>query len=246
MADRPAIPAKPAPPLGLNEVHVCRADLQVSSHEFMRLEAALSGDERERAARFKFPELRRRYAATRGILRALLGSYLQLPPDQLRFEQNPHGKPFLAAADLRFNVSHAGELALLAFARGREVGVDVELIRPFPAGEAVAARCFTPGEVARLRALPAECRAEAFFAYWVRKEAVVKAIGRGVSFGLDRFEVPCLTDAAVSRPIPLHCPGDPTQWSLLPLDAGPGYVAALVAAGTDWTAHCRQWQPPDA
>src|SRR5436190_3484493 len=101
--------------LGPAEVHVWRAGLVVDEAELERLAAFLSPDEHERARRFRLPELRRRFVATRGILRELLGHYLQSPPAHFRFQQNEHGKPFLAAAhsaDLRFNVSHSRELAL--------------------------------------------------------------------------------------------------------------------------------------
>jgi 4'-phosphopantetheinyl transferase len=250
MAKSSTIPTTPDPPetdwlrmaavpaLGIAEVHIWRADLDAAG-EMARLEAVISEDERERAARFRMPEHGRRFAAARGILRLLLGEYLRVPAGEIRFGENAHGKPFVAFpanTDLRFNVSHSGAAALLAFARGREVGVDVEQVRLLPMHERLAERFFTPAEAARLRALPEERRLAAFFDCWVRKEAVVKAVGRGVSFGLDRFEV-----AFASGPVSVRCPDDPTDWLLLPLELGGGATGALVVAGAGWTPRYWQW-----
>ena len=250
MSERPERPDtewRPAPPdlrVGPNQVHVWRAGLQVDAAELERLQTFISGAERERTDRFQFPDLRRRYVAAHGVLRELLGKYLNTAPSQLRFEKNRHDKPFLAtdcSAELRFNLSHAGELALLAFAHAREVGVDVEQIRAMPSGDRIAERYFTAAESARLRSVPPERRDEAFFDCWVRKEAFVKAVGQGVSFGLNRFELPVTADDRSSVPVPFTCPPDPAEWSLAPLHPDRGYTGAVVAAGTDWTLFLWNW-----
>ena len=134
-----------------------------------------SGNERERAARFHFQKDRDHFVAARGILRLILGHYLDQPPEQLRFSYGPFGKPSLAGeADgqqLQFNVSHARGLALYAFARGRALGIDIEYVRADLAGDEIAERFFSRQEVSALRALPENARTHAFFNCWTRKEA---------------------------------------------------------------------------
>ena len=107
-----------------------------------RLPAALAPDVLARADRFAFPHDRRRYVAAHGALRAILGGYLNTTPAGVPIRYTPQGKPYLAppSSDIRFNLSHSGELALIAVTRGREVGVDVERIRPVSAWREIAAK----------------------------------------------------------------------------------------------------------
>jgi 4'-phosphopantetheinyl transferase len=174
----------------VSQVEVWTATLAAEPAELEALGALLSPDERERAARFAFAELRARFVVGRATLRRLLGAELQRPPGSLRFEYGPEGKPaLLDAGDLRFNLAHSGELALYAIARGRAVGVDVERVRELRDADAVARRFFAPAEAEALRELPAERRPLAFFTCWTRKEAYVKARGGGLGLGLDSFQV---------------------------------------------------------
>ena len=197
--------------------------------------ALLSADERERAQRFHFSRDRLRFIAVRGLLRRLIGTYLNVPAPSVTFSYGERGKPVLGPeagyGGLRFNVSHSGRLALLAFARGRDVGIDVEQERPFPGMLEIAARYFSAGENAALRRLPPEDRARAFFRCWVRKEAFVKAAGHGLTLPLGAFEV----SIDPERPaMLLGVEGDadaPNRWLLEDLDAAPGYASALVAEG---------------
>jgi len=198
----------------------------------------LSADERERAERFHFANDRAHFIAARALLRTLLGRYLDLPPRHLSFSYSPYGKPALAGEGegraLRFNVSHSHGVALYAFARGREVGVDVEYVRPDVVGESIAERCFSAQEVATLRSLPAEVQPRAFFNCWTRKEAFIKARGEGLSFPLDQFEVAL----DPKEPAALISIGgdrrEASRWSLQALPVEEGYVAALAVEGHGW------------
>lgn len=224
--------------LDSKEVHLWRAELTVNTNELERLRASLSDDEQQRLERFQFPDLQQRFIAARGILRELLATYLQVSPHTLRFEQNRHGKPFLVSdcsMQLRFNLSHSGDLALIAVTHGRDVGIDVERIRSMPLWQQISERFFTAAESAGLRSMAPEQREQAFFEHWVAKEAFVKAIGQGVSFGLDRFELPALADGPLSV--------GAGEWSLMRLRPGRGYAGAVAAAGTDWLPVLQQWQP---
>lgn len=234
---RPAAPGPPPP----GEVHVWRARVEADDGVLGRLERTLSPQERERAERFRFDTHRRAYVVGRGTLRAILARYLGEEPARLRLATGAHGKPFLADGSLRFNLSHSGDLALYAVATGVEVGVDIERITAGVNHEALAARFFSPRERDELLALPAATRRDAFFACWARKEAVVKAVGDGLSMGLSDFDV---TVAPGEPPRLVEVRGRPDEtrrWALRALDVGPGYAAALAVEGAVSTVRCWEW-----
>ena len=219
----------PAP----NEVHVWFADIDSSSVADHHL---LSPDERARADRFRFDRDRDRFAAARATLRLMLALYLGDEPCRYEFDYGEQGKPFLAGAfadcGLDFNVSHAQGLAAYAFACKRRVGVDVEGVRPVADADEIADRFFSAREAEQLGGLRDEEKPGAFFNVWTRKEAFVKAVGEGLSYPLDRFEV----SLGVSGRLVSIEPGSTArgEWSLCELEAPPGYVAAVAAEGVDW------------
>lgn len=239
----------PPPPEHLSpgpaEVHVWRASLRQSETTVERLLHTLARDEQERAARFHFQKDHDGFVVARGALREILGRCLRVEPAQLRFSYSSYGKPALIAApgwpDLHFNVSHSHELALLAVAQGRTLGVDIEFLRPAVADGEVAERFFSAYEVARLRALPAAQQTRAFFNCWTRKEAYIKARGEGLSWPLSQFDV----SLAPEEPVAILCTrGDPQEaarWSLQELRPAADYAAALVAQGQDWQLYRWQW-----
>jgi 4'-phosphopantetheinyl transferase len=235
MWDWPAAPHDLA--IGSGEVHVWAAGLVLPPQPLSELEAILDSSERDRAARFVLPVHRDRFIAAHGVLRRLLGRRLMVDPREIQFVAGAQGKPALAPTmqgSLHFNLAHSGDAALIAIARGRDLGVDVEQVRPTPDTEAIAARFFSAGEQVALAALPAAERQAAFFDIWTRKEAWIKAIGKGLTFPLDQFTVSlgqgeedCLLSAG----------GDPavaSQWRLRALVAPLGYAAAVAAEGRDW------------
>ncbi len=209
-----------------------------------RLLKTLSTDEVGRAERFRFDRDRTRFVLARGVLRTLLGRYLDAEPATLSFVCNEYGKPALAgewaASGVNFNLSHSHEVVLYAFARGRAVGIDVERVRPELAGEDIAARFFSAPEVEALRGQPADARASAFFSCWTRKEAYIKARGEGLSHPLDGFAVSVDSEA---RDVALDVFGDAAEgrrWTLISLLPEEGYAAALAAEGTNWQLN--YWQ----
>jgi 4'-phosphopantetheinyl transferase len=210
--------------------------------ELASLLQVLSTEERARAGRFHFQQDRDAFTAARGTLRRLLGSYLDRQPEDLRFVLGPHGKPALLPgtpeAALRFNVSHSGELALIACAWNREVGVDVEKHRPGFAGEAIARRFFSAVEVTSLMALPEAQREAAFFACWSRKEAYIKARGRGLSLSLASFDVSLAPGEPAALLASRDDPREEGRWSLRALDVVDGYSAAVVVEGKGWRLRC--------
>lgn len=233
--------------LGSGEVHVWTASLDAPGSTVARLRALLDAGEQERADRFLFEDGRRQFTVGRGVLRVLLGRYLAIDPRAVRFRYNAYGKPMLAEVhdgeDLQFNLSHSGSVVVYAFARGRELGIDVESIRPDFATEAIAQRFFAPAEVAALRGVADDLRTQAFFTCWTRKEAFIKARGKGLSIPLDAFEVSLVPGAAAAILVTHDDAAEAPRWSLHDLHPGPGYVGALAVAGpadTCRTTH-RTW-----
>jgi 4'-phosphopantetheinyl transferase len=224
------------------EVHVWRSSLSLAPDVLRRLAATLTPDELSRATRFVFPGDRDDFIAARGILRELLGTYLKRPPASLEFKYGPRGKPALQTGDtdrsIRFSVSHSQGLALYAFADGRELGIDLEMIQPDFGSEKVAERFFSHRELTELSTLPAELRAEGFFACWTRKEAYVKARGDGLQIPLDSFDV-ALTPGC---PAELRS-SDNARWSVHSVQPAPRFIAAVVGEGRSWRLRHFEWVP---
>ena len=202
------------------EVHVWVADLDPELRESARRFAATTDAERERASQFWRPEDGDRHLSAHGALRLVLADYLGCDPLTLRFETGEHGKPFLVDAPLEFNLAHSGDLALIAVAGGRRVGVDVERLRPLLDLDDLAPRVCTPDELVTLATLAEPHRGDAFLAMWARKEALAKATGEGIR-GVVR-------DAR-------RTPGDAQdRWTLLDIGDLPGYAACVAAEGSGW------------
>ena len=185
----------------MDAIEVWHVDLDAPASD------VLSTEERERAERYARAEHGRRWAAARAALRVLLGERLGVAPEAVAFAHNAHGKPQVAGP-LRFNLSHAGAVALVAIAEARDVGIDVE--RADRSARAVL-RALTAGERARLGDPPGQVE---LLRTWCRKEALAKAIGGGLGWAPERFDTAA-----------------PGAYALADVDAGPGYVAALAVAG---------------
>ncbi|HHX44897.1 MAG TPA: 4'-phosphopantetheinyl transferase superfamily protein [Chloroflexi bacterium] len=230
-----------------DEVHIWRAHVDLPPHRVFRLARVLSPDEARRANQLFFEADRRRFTVARGLLRTILGRYLRVSPAELHFCYGPQGKPALAPeygeGRLHFSVSHSHRLALYAVAYDRQVGVDVEYMRPHLASREVAERFFAPAEVARLAMFPEALQGEAFFCCWTRKEAYLKARGDGLSLPLDEFYV-SLTPGV--EHVELHTPRDPAEaarWHIRALDPKPGYAAAVAVEGSGWRLCRWRWAP---
>ena len=231
-----------------DEVHVWTASRDAPDDVVEAMRSLLDVDERKRADRFAFPVDRRQFAVGRGLLRTILGRYLDRPPGSLRFVANAHGKPGLdprmgVDVPIRFNLAHSGPWVVYALTLGRDIGVDIERIRPEFGGFAIAERFFAPGEVATLRALPDDSRPLAFFQGWTRKEAYIKAKGKGLALPLDEFEVAIAPDRPAALIATLPDPAEAARWSLVELPAEPGYVSGLCVEGRGWTL--RRWHWPE-
>jgi len=217
------------------EVQLWRLDLQAVAAGEERWQQMLSGDEQTRARRFLSAQVRRHFVATRGLLRILLAGYLGAEPARLTFQYSAREKPSLAppyaASEVCFNVAHSGGVALLAFGRRWEIGVDVERVRGDLDVDAIARRFFSPEEQKQLTAVGSADRYEAFFRCWTRKEAYIKAKGQGLWLPLSQFDVSLEAGVENALLATRPDPSEAAQWSLREVAVGPGYVAALCVAG---------------
>lgn len=242
MSPDPTWPAGPEHArLSGGTVDVWRLDLAGARDAQDSLARLLDAEETARAARFRFDVHRQRFIARRGLLRRVLARYVSVAPDRPRFSVNAYGKPALIDppdTELRFNLSHSDDWALLAVAAGCEVGVDIERIRPEFAAESIPEQFFSPAEVIELRALPRDTQALGFFLAWTRKEAYIKARGQGLSLPLDSFDVALSPARPAALLATRPTAEDAQRWSLHSLEPAPGYVGALVVEGHDCSACC--------
>ena len=235
--------------LGKGEVHVWRGIVDIPSADLQVYWETLNTDEQGRALRFRFPQHRTRFISARGMLRKLLGYYLSLAPQDIELGIGLQGKPFVQCQgpqQLYFNVSHSQRLVLMAFSTSSEVGIDVEGHQKHLDHQAIAKRIMNEQETSWLHSLPVSKQKSAFFNCWTRKEAFVKAHGKGLTFPLRNVTVSFL-------------PGQPTSilkvenhelnilsWSIYSICARPLYAGALVVAGKPRTIKYwdyQEWRP---
>jgi len=194
------------------------------------LRELLSDDEKVRADEFRHAEPAKRFIATRAALRVVLGNYLRRRPEEIQFSADANKKPRLGGvhsdSDLRFNVSHSGALGLLAVTVGNDVGVDVELLRNVSHVEQIASRYFHKKEIAAIISATPVDRASSFLRCWTAKEAVVKAIGTGITGSLDSFEVP--TADEFEGQLDVYPAGDKAHCWLARLVPHRDYIAAVA------------------
>jgi 4'-phosphopantetheinyl transferase len=222
--------------LEIDQVHVWRASLIQTEGEKKACWSTLSNDERQRADRFHFEKDHFSFVAARGILRQILGYYLDQVPEKIIFGYTSFGKPYLLNREneyqINFNISHSGNLGLFAFSLNKEVGVDIELVKENISTAEIVERFFTKNEKMDLQKALADEKIKLFYQFWTRKEAVLKAIGSGVSFPLEKCEVSG-GDGIEFTPVNLQeKEGYRTRWYFKDLFVGNNFFASL-ALGTN-------------
>ena len=193
-------------------LHESRIDLWQFSleHELHIADQLLNSDEKARASRFYFEKHRRRFATSRTTLRVILARYLNTAPERLEFTYNAQGKPSVTNSQkIQFNLSHTGDLAILAIGKGFPVGVDIEeySARPY---EGIAKNLFSEEEIKGLKNAPQALRPAVFFHIWSQKEAFIKCSGLGLSYPTQEFTVPSAIPTKQLVEDPLHN----TTWQL--------------------------------
>ena len=167
--------------MGTNDVQVWLGSVDVQHAAVLEMEACLSADEHARAGQFVFDRDRKRYVVCRALLRRVVAACLESDPARLNMSVNRYGKPVLKNATIDFNLSHSGTMATIAVARRRRVGIDIERIDNGRPVMRLAERFFSRPEAEKIRALSGQARQRAFYTCWTRKEACVKALGKGLA-----------------------------------------------------------------
>jgi len=223
-------PARSILPRG--ELHIWRISLEINSSYLAGYQSSLAKDELYRASKFRYANDRLHFIAARGILRGLLANYLCIDPKDITFRYGPHGKPDLVNdRSLKFNLTHAAGMALVALTKKHNIGVDLERIKVNVEFEEIAKQFFATGEVKNLLALPIDQRPQGFFNCWTRKEAFIKAKGNGLSFPLDQFEVALKPNEPAELLATKWDAKEASKWSLFELDPGEGFVGAVAIDG---------------
>jgi 4'-phosphopantetheinyl transferase len=224
-------------PIATDEAHVWKVRLDIDAGRLV------SADE------FQLDVPRRRFVITRAALRMLLGRYLDIPISSIAIRVDGNGKPCVSAEpnkpDLRFNVAHSGDLAVIAVTRSCEVGVDLEQLRPVRHAEQIARRYFHPAEINSIMTAPPTDRGNVFLRCWTAKEAVLKAIGTGITGSLADFSVPFERDEfAYVDVLTKAAGGIPTQCWLSRLEVDSEYAAAVAFVGSTRTIRNFHFERP--
>jgi 4'-phosphopantetheinyl transferase len=213
-------------------IEVVVLGLDVATDAFRASAALLSGAERDRASSFAFDSDRRRFTIARAGLRTLLAARLGLTPEAVELTYGKNGKPALASeqaeSGLRFNVSHAANVAAYAFSFGQDIGVDVENIREVANADGIAARFFSARENQAYHTLDPEDKPLGFLNCWTRKEAFIKALGDGLTYSLRDFDVTLLPQEPAEIVRVGDIPGAECGWTLRAISPGIGFVGACV------------------
>ena len=227
----------------MEEAHIWRADLELNEcfqSSFLQL---LSPDEKNRAQKFRFAKDSRNFITARGILRSLIGKYLEINPAEISFQYSEFGKPSIADNNyLHFNISHSQNIALFAFTKKFNIGVDVEFVNPDIEVKDIATNFFSTNEIMNLLALPEKQQTLGFFNCWTRKEAFIKAVGEGLSFPLDKFEVSLEPDKPAKLLATDWDPKAVSKWSIYSMSPGANFVGSLVIEGFVEKVKFWNWQ----
>jgi len=213
-------------------VDVFRIDLRQPAEQVDALAALLSIDEQHRADRLRISSKRREFIVTRANLRRLLSQCLNTDPANLHIQTEMHGRPVLDARidgePLRFNVTHSGDVSLIAVTLRDDVGIDIEHVTRRSQFERLTERYFSQAEVAQYRQVDPASRRQAFFHGWTRKEALLKAVGSGLTLGLGSFDVELRPDQPPAL-LDARCPElQRSKWALTDVAVDENYQAAVA------------------
>ena len=236
--------------LGPDDVHIwwgsLSPEVEPASLHPLPADRLLAEDEMARAARFYFERDRLRYITGRAGLRQLLGIYTGLDPKVINFEYTFLGKPGLKVEDgqdlIQFNLSNSGDRVLYAFSLKRLVGIDLELVHPMADIDDFAAQFFCASECALLSALSGSVKLDTFFELWTCKEALLKAMGDGLTRPINEVEIELSEDG----PRLISIGGDCSQaddWQIRLFQPAPGYQAALAVEGRNWRSNFFSFSP---
>ncbi len=222
-------PTEEAYILGKN-VHIWLIKYDQSNHLLSAAKHILSDEEKRRADRFHFDIDHKRFSMTRTLLKIILGNCLSKPSQDIQFIFNKHGKPMLADSgnEIHFNVSHSGNLGMIAISNISKIGIDVEQFRNEMITENIAKRFFSKLEVEEFLKLAEDEKLQGFFNCWTRKEAFIKAVGLGLSLPLNAFDV-TLKPNEPARLVAVRYKNEiATNWTLTDIKLKNGYASAFI------------------
>jgi 4'-phosphopantetheinyl transferase len=243
--------AKRALRLSPQTVHVWAFFLDAPAACLALCRQTLCRAEEARAERFVHAANRDHFIVAHGVLRQLLGRYTATPAPDIHFLIDTNGKPALEprggmASGVSFNMTHSHSRALIAVSDGRDIGIDLEKVKPDVRALAIARRYFCGAELAAIEGEASELQREAFFRYWVAKEAVLKGQGIGLRFPIDEFEVQFDArgaSACIRTREPSRLASD---WTIRMLPVEPGWAGALAVRGAKWTLQLENAPDPHA
>jgi 4'-phosphopantetheinyl transferase len=240
----PEAPVEPR--LEAKEVHVWAASLEITPETSEKFSGFLCASEKERARRFKFDVHRNRFIAGRGLLRKMLGRYLNCEPSKLEFAYSAQGKPELlgefSKSGFHFNLAHSENAALFAITRIGQIGIDIEHVRAVKNVDDLVARFFCARENKSFQKISDEEKPAAFFNLWTRKEAILKATGEGITRSLNLVEVSFLPGEPARL---VSVSGDSekaTRWILRDLSPAPGFAGALAIQAREIQVRTFLWR----
>jgi 4'-phosphopantetheinyl transferase len=188
----------------------------------------LSGEEKDRAERFRHARSRETFILTRAVVRMLLGRRLECDPRAVSIRYGANGKPALGEErNLYFNVTHSDGLAAIAMTSAVDIGIDLEKVRPFPDLEQIADASFSPEETQEINSLSRAKRQRAFFSSWTRREAYLKAVGIGLSDSMNQFRVKSDSNGRKTLEF-LNEIAAAQTWTIEDLELLPGFVGAVA------------------
>jgi len=214
--------------LGINEVELWHGKVMAEDADYHAYWRVLDEAEQTQAQKFKNELLHKRYVEIHGRLRNRLADLLNQSPEKISIKKAAQGKPYLADyPELAFNLSHSADRVLIAMSWNCQLGVDIELCKPRLNVSGLVNKCFAEEEIASWNQLPETQKNQAFYRYWTRKEAFVKATGYGITLGLNQCVINPENPTAFLR-IPALC-GDASAWYVLDIELGEGVCGAIVA-----------------
>jgi 4'-phosphopantetheinyl transferase len=218
--------------MGKNTAHIYLASLDLTHPQIKTLFKLLSPEEKNSAKRYHFEHDRVLYIARHGILRTLLGNYIKCEPDQIQFTTNTYGKPYLKHMDHNkqyyFNISYSNNMGVFAFTADQEVGIDIEFVKNIPEMNSIVDNYLSSKEKNKFKKLSKIQRENLFYEYWTRKEALVKGIGMGLKYPIDRIDLN-LQNVQTAVIDNRHTNSESKQiWSIYKLNLPQGFIGALA------------------
>lgn len=214
-----------------NEIHIYKIKLDDNFSDVNNLIELLSDDEKSKADRYRFVNLREKYIVSRSHLRKILSGYLETHPSALKFSYSQFGKPDIDNKNIKFNISHSENYMVAAVNLNDEIGIDIEYLRHIPDALLISERFFSESEKNSLKEVDKKNLNTAFLNCWTRKEAFIKAISEGLNFALGDFSVTLKPD---EEPAILDISGgDASQWKIYQLNINLNYIShiAIQTAG---------------